>query len=365
MEERNVEASLILQPDDLFYLSGFKAIIYSRPFAYLVESDGLSMALPSLEEEHVRKEARADRFQIYHETPERIDRGSSFLAALDALVSPLRPSCRLGVEKGYLPLDLGRFLEEKGFVLVDVGRDIALARTVKEPKEIEAITLSGDLVSYALRASLERARPGMTEMELDLAGTSALFARVARDFPSATVDHFVMSPSGRERSAMQHVFSSTRALQLGDGVIHSRQVGLNGYRAECERTFFVGLADPFQRRCFAVMAEAQAAAVAAVRPGVRAGDVDGAARRVIDVAGFGEAFDHRTGHGIGVTSHEEPSLRFDNEVVLKEGMALSIEPGFYLRGRGGFRHSDTVIVTAGGARQVTSYPKDLESLVIG
>jgi len=115
---------------------------------------------------------------------------------------------------------------------------------------------------------------------------------------------------------------------------------------------------------FEVMVEAQRAAIEAVRPGATCKEVDEAARRVIREAGYAEYFIHRAGHGLGLSSHEPPYLRFDSDQVLREGMVVSVEPGFYVAGKGGFRHSDTVIVSKGGPEVVTKAPAKLESLIL-
>ncbi|MGG4498683.1 M24 family metallopeptidase [Brevibacillus reuszeri] len=152
-------------------------------------------------------------------------------------------------------------------------------------------------------------------------------------------------------------------MQKGDTVIHTRQVVFNGYRAELERTVFIGEPSKQQRKTFEVMRLAQETAMEFIKPGVTAKQVDKVARNVIHKAGLGEYAIHRVGHGIGVSSHEEPYLRFDNDLVLEEGMVYTIEPGIYIPGLGGFRHSDTVVLTAGGNKLITEYLRDLDSLV--
>jgi Xaa-Pro aminopeptidase len=99
-----------------------------------------------------------------------------------------------------------------------------------------------------------------------------------------------------------------------------------------------------------------------VKPGVKAKDVDIASFEVFDKAGYGDYVQHRIGHGLGLSEHEEPYLRFDNELVLEEGMVYTIEPGIYLPGIGGFRHSDTIIVTKDGCRSFTTYPRGIDDL---
>jgi Xaa-Pro dipeptidase len=99
-----------------------------------------------------------------------------------------------------------------------------------------------------------------------------------------------------------------------------------------------------------------------IKPGVTAAEVDEVSRNILNKEGFADYFIHRVGHGIGISAHEEPSLRFDNDLILKENMVFTIEPGIFIPGVGGFRHSDTLILTKNGGRRVTEYPSELEDL---
>jgi Xaa-Pro aminopeptidase len=132
-----------------------------------------------------------------------------------------------------------------------------------------------------------------------------------------------------------------------------------GYNSDSTRTYSLGEPAPKIAAQYAVLQRAQAAAVASVRPGVTAEQVDAAARDVLADAGLAEYFVHRTGHGIGLSVHEEPYIVAGNELPLVEGMAFSIEPGIYLPGQWGARIEDIVIVTADGALSVNNRPHDL------
>ncbi len=364
MEEKGIALSLITTPDNQFYVSGFRAIVYSRPIDFVLTPEKSVLIVPGLEESHAHHEAAVDEVLVYYEHPEKAERGKSHLDHLDSFLRRLPGGSRVGVETGAIPFALAEHLRSEGLEPVDVGRKIKEMRFIKDAAEVELMIEAGRLVSLAVRASLETLRPGVTEMELDSRGNAALFSEVASKHPQATLDFFVMSPSGPDRSVMPHVFSNTRSLQAGDVVIHSRQVALNGYRGECERTCFLGRPTPEQERAFKVAQESQQAALDALRPGIPMKEVDRAARRVIQQAGFGEYAIHRTGHGMGISSHEEPYVRFDEEMIVKEGMAFSMEPGFYVPGLGGFRHSDTIILTQDGKKRMTTdYPRDFESLI--
>jgi Xaa-Pro aminopeptidase/Xaa-Pro dipeptidase len=133
-----------------------------------------------------------------------------------------------------------------------------------------------------------------------------------------------------------------------------------GYKADITRTMAVGRADMRQRAVHETVLRAHDAAVAAVRPGVTAGDVDRAAREVIEAAGLGEFFIHRTGHGLGLEAHEDPSLDPGSATVLESGMVVTVEPGVYVPGWGGVRIEDDVVVEEGGCRLLTGAGRGLE-----
>lgn len=363
MAEQEIELAIIMHPENQFYLSGFKAIIYSRPIVLVIEKESVDLIIPALEEEHARREAKVDQIHVYYEHPEKAKQGTTYLEMLDKILSKYQRSLKIGTEFGVASIHLSKYLRRAGHEVVDLGQEIAKMRAIKDDNEIAAMMESAKLVNLALKASLENAQAGISELELDQFGNRALLEEVAKKHPNSTVDYFVMSPSGLARSIMPHVYSSTRKLEQGDVIIHSRQVGLNGYRVENERTFFIGEPTKEQAKVFNIVLEAQQAAVEAIKPGMTAAEVDKIARKIIQVAGYGNYFIHRTGHGIGIGTHEEPSLRFDCDTVLQEGMAFAIEPAIVVPGVGGFRHSDTVILTEGGSRIITEYPRELKDLI--
>jgi len=133
----------------------------------------------------------------------------------------------------------------------------------------------------------------------------------------------------------------------------------SGYCSDSTRTYAIGHAPADFLTYYAVLQSAQSAAVTAVRPGVAAESVDSVARNVIGAAGYGERFIHRTGHGIGLETHEEPYIVQGNDEVLRTGMAFSVEPGIYLKGQHGARIEDIVVVTADGVESLNNTPRDL------
>ena len=363
MKEKEVDTVLISNFENQYYFSGLKAITYSRPILLKVSQTDMSIVIPTLEENHAKHMTAADQLYVYHEV-EGKEGEYSYLAQVDALMNTIPAGSKVGIEFGSLPTKLAFMLKEKRFEVENIESDIVKMRAVKSDDEISMIKESGKLVSEAVKLSIENVQAGLSELEMDYFGTEYLFKEVSNTYPNSTLDYFVMSPSGVDRTNMPHVFSNSRKIEEGDIIIHSRQVGLNGYRAECERTIFIGEPTEEQRKAFEVMVEAQQKALDFIKVGVTAKEVNQVALDVYKEAGLEEYVVHRTGHGIGIGLHEEPSLRFDNDLVLEAGMVFCVEPGIYIPGVGGFRHSDTVVLEEDKTVLITEYPRDIERLII-
>ncbi|SDY28092.1 M24 family metallopeptidase [Salimicrobium album] len=363
LKARNLDAAIIFNFENQYYFSGLKAITYSRPIILVVEENKQSLIIPKVEENHAKEKTDVDSLYIYQEVRNSSGESTDYKALFNDVLSKLNNHSKIGIEYGSLPTDFTMSLQSQRFEIEDIQQDVVDLRSIKSEEEIEAIKTSGDLVSGALKNTLENSSIKASEVDIDYFGNQFLFDEISKKFTNSTLDYFVMSPSGIERTNMPHVFSNTRKLEEGDIIIHSRQVGLNGYRAECERTYFVGEPSEKQKEVFDVMLRAHNAALDFIKVGVTAKEVDEAALRVIREAGLEKYVSHRTGHGIGIGQHEEPYLRFDNDLELKAGMVFCIEPGIYVPGVGGFRHSDTVVLREDGTEIITEYPRELEQLI--
>lgn len=363
MKDKGIDLCLVLNDENQYYISNFKAIIYSRPIILGITLNNTFLIVPQLEEKHAKTGSNIDDIYVYYEKPKKDSSMFNYKDHLENILSNLSKNLKIGIESNQMSVNLFNYLKTKNYETVDISNKVKKMRFIKDDQEIESIKKSGELVSLAVKESLENVKVGVTEMELDNYGNKRVFEEISLNYPDSTLDLFSMSPSGVERTNMPHVFSNTRKLKNKDIVIHSRQVGLNGYRAECERTFFVGEPTKKQKEIFKVMTEAQQAAMDIIEPGISAKEVDWVARNIIKEANLEKYFIHRTGHGIGIGTHEEPYLRFDSDLTIKENMVFSIEPGIYIPEIGGFRHSDTIIVTENGNEKITNYPNELNDLI--
>jgi Xaa-Pro aminopeptidase len=229
-------------------------------------------------------------------------------------------------------------------------------RIRKTPAEVAALRAAGEAIDRVHARVPGWLRPGRTEREVGADITEAILAE-----GHATVD-FVIVASGPNAASPHHEVSE-RVLEPGDAVVVDIGGAMpSGYCSDSTRTYAIGEPPAEFTAYYKVLYDAQEAACAAVRPGVTAESVDAAAREPITAAGYGEAFFHRTGHGIGLESHEDPYIVAGNGEVLEPGMAFSVEPGIY-PGPHGARIEDIVVCTADGYERLNNTPREL--LVVG
>ncbi|MGY1616473.1 M24 family metallopeptidase [Geodermatophilus sp. SYSU D00691] len=227
-------------------------------------------------------------------------------------------------------------------------------RMVKNPAEVEELAAAGAAIDRVHARMGEFLTVGRTEAEVGAGIAAAILAE-----GHVGVD-FTIVGSGPNGASPHHDVSG-RVVAAGDVVVVD--IGgetATGYRSDCTRTYAVGGAPGAEvDEWYGVLQQAQAAATAAVRPGVSAQEIDATARRVITDAGWGEYFIHRTGHGIGLDTHEAPYIVEGNDLALVPGMAFSVEPGIYLPGRCGARIEDIVVCTEDGVRTLNGGPREL------
>jgi len=227
-------------------------------------------------------------------------------------------------------------------------------RVVKDPGEQARMARAAAIADDALAEIRPMLGAGPTEAEVALALDTAMRRLGAEDRAFETI------VASGPNAAKPHARPGARALRRGDPVVIDFGAVFEGYRSDMTRTFCVG-GPPggLLGRMFEVVAAAQAAGVAAVGAGVGAAEVDSACRTVIAEAGWAEAFEHGTGHGVGLDIHEAPAVGPGSTAILQLGAVVTVEPGVYLADVGGVRVEDTVVVTEDGCRTLTHFPKDV------
>lgn len=344
---------LVITPGyDLRYLTGSRAQTFERLTALVVPGAGApTVVLPRLELASLKESAVAD---LDLNVQDWVDGEDPYGLVADALGG----DARVAVTDSMPALHLLPLAEALGSVPVLATEVLAALRMVKDPSEIDALRTAGAAIDRVHARVPEFLMPGRTEAQIAADITEAI---VAEGHSEAA---FVIVGSG-PNGADPHHECSDRVLQAGDIVVVDIGGPVEpGYNSDCTRTYSIGEPAAEIAGQYAVLQRAQAAAVAAVRPGVTAEEVDAAARDILADAGLAEYFVHRTGHGIGLSVHEEPYIVAGNDTRLVEGMAFSVEPGIYLPGRWGARIEDIVIVTADGASPVNTRPHELTVVAV-
>jgi Xaa-Pro dipeptidase len=359
LNEEGLDWFVCFSPANVRWLTDFTHDVDERPFLLLVPVRGRPvMVAPLLERAHVLDQTRLPlEVAAYRELP--APPGETWA---DALLAVLPTDARIGADPS-LPIGVFRRLPAQPLV----GDLIEPLRAVKSPYEIARITYACDVLSDAHAVGVWRIRPGATNAEVSAAATGVMSNRLRDDAPDVnvlTLSTFMMVWPATLSADPHNLPRLHTPFVTGGPQVTIALLNAAGYAAELERTFFLGHVPEEARRPYAAMLEARETAFDLLRPGVVLGDVDRACRSVLTRSGYGDALLHRTGHGMGVQGHEPPFLAEADTTVAEPGMVFSIEPGVYLPGLGGFRHSDTVLVTEAGCRSLTTAPASLDELVL-
>ncbi|WP_055529096.1 aminopeptidase P family protein [Streptomyces graminilatus] len=345
-EDAGLAGILVAPGPDLVWLTGYTPAVTER-LTLLVLAAGQDpvLVVPALEAPDVAHAAGAPALTLRDWTDGK-DPYAATAALLDA-------TGRFAVSDNAWALHLlalQRALPRSSYVSLTEG--LPMLRAVKDAAELARLAAAG----AAADATYEEIRkvPFGGRRESDVAGD---LADLLRRFGHSQVD-FTIVASG-PNGANPHHEAGDRVIEHGDMVVLDFGGLVHGYGSDTSRTVHVGEPDAEQRRVHDIVREAQEAGFRAVRPGAACQDVDRAARAVITGAGYGEYFIHRTGHGIGVTTHEPPYMIEGEERPLVPGMCFSVEPGVYLPGRFGVRIEDIVTVTEDGGRRLNNTTREL------
>jgi Xaa-Pro dipeptidase len=349
-------SGLIFNPGrSLYYLTGLQFHLMERPVVAIlsIHSEPV-IILPELEMSKLTGAPYPLRAFSYSDDP------STWAKAFHSGVEAAQVgNGRFGVESTSLRVLELRYLEqaapEAGFESAD--EILCDLRICKSPDELWSMRKAVAIAQSALTAILPAIKPGVTEKELASELTMQLLR--AGSLPEMPFSPIVASGPN---SANPHAAPSDRAIAPGDLLLFDWGASCDGYISDLTRTFVIGKAEPELAKIAEIVQAANAAGCATAGPGVAAEAIDLAARRIIENAGYGKAFFHRTGHGIGLDAHETPYIRQGNRQPLRPGMTFTVEPGIYLSGIGGVRIEDNVAIHADGAEVMSNLPRSLETL---
>lgn len=340
MDEAKVDSLVVSDQVNVSYISGFSGdagLLYISPSRQYLITDSRFDAQAAED---------APDFQLV------ISRGKGYLEALSRVIRRTRAR-RIGIEADHLTYRQAQELRRHlaGPRMAATRGLIGRMRMVKDAREIAAIRRAVAIADRAWARTLPRVRRGMTERELSGEIERAMRIEGADKFAFDTI-----AASG-PNAAMPHAPVTGRALRERDLVKADFGAVKDSYCSDITRTICLGKPKRKQEKMYRVALEAQLLAEGAARPGMRAAKLDKVAREHIATAGFGDAFKHGLGHGVGRAVHELPTISRSSNDVLAPGMVITIEPGIYLEGYAGVRVEDMVLITENGAEVLTQAPK--------
>jgi Xaa-Pro aminopeptidase len=359
--------------DAIQYFTGFWFLSNERPVIYAESAGGESaIFVPEFEVERTRAETAFDRIESYPEYP-GVEHPLSIFARV---LADLGIRGAIGADQDGYPGILGYkgppLSEAAAAEVTSLDDAIETMMARKSEREVALIRESARWCAHAHRLLQEYTRPGATEAEASLrAGQEATLAMLAAlgDAYGGGLSSSAGASAGYRgqiglRSAWAHAIAHNIEFRAGDVLVTETSAPIWGYNAELERAMVIGRPTDEMRRLFDHTVAAQQVAFEAIRPGATCADVDRAVLGYFERHGLLPYWRQHTGHGIGLRNHEAPFLDVGDHTILEPGMVFTVEPGLYDPAIGGFRHSDTVVVTEDGIDVLTDYPSDLESLTL-
>ena len=376
LEEKGLDTMVFFSASSIFYLTGSSLIQTERPVVFIYKTDGQSvMFVPRLELEHVEEYTKNCKVVCYSEYPtlkhpmEYLKETITAMGLENASIAadgPGYPSV-----SGYQGPSLQDMFP--GMKITLLPRLITEMKIFKSPFEIKLMHESGRWANLAQRLLQEYTLPGLTETEISVKAsgeaTRAMVCTLGHDYKVSGADEVGVRARYRGQIGPNSYFPHARPMNLtinkGDSMVTGVVAYVQGYSAELERVLFTTEPTKEQAHYYKMAVEAQDAAFSMIKPGAKCSDVDKEMLKFFEQNNLMEYWRHHTGHSIGSGGHEAPFFDAGDDTIIQPGMCFTVEPGIYVKGLGGFRLSDTLVVTETGFDLITYYTRDINNLVCG
>jgi len=347
-KQRGFSGFIIATLPNMRYFTGVSVLAIERFAAVIIPIDSEPVFIvPELEEEKIKSLSPFKNVLKY-------DDAKGPVTLVKSVLEELRlTSGRLGIE-GFFPYRFYKMVNNAApKARLEEASDIFIEfRIVKIADELELMRKAGEIIVKGIDAGVTATRVGATELEIGFE-----IERRIKQLGGDSVPYCIVLRG--ENAAFPHGSSSKAEIRQGDTLVMDVSATYEGYFADLTRTVFVGSASARQHEIYDTVLQAQEKAIESVKPGIRAGEIDKAARNVIKEAGYGERFIHRTGHGLGLEVHEDPSITENCTMILRPGMTFTVEPGIYVPQELGVRIEDNIVVTEKGKTTIAACEKSL------
>jgi Xaa-Pro dipeptidase len=354
LKTADIDAFAVNPGSVMVYLTGLQFHLSERPMILLITKDqDPTLIIPQFEQEQLSRVS--DRYQAFFYGDNPTIWNNTFTEALTATGLSGKT---IGIDPNQFRfLEMNYLQSAAPLTFKAAGNYFAELRMCKDDQEEAAMLKAAQIAEAALEETIKIIKPNITEKDIANELTYQLLKN-----GSATELPFQPYVGSGPNGANPHGSVTEREILPGDFIVIDYGARYQGYCSDITRTFAVGKIAPERAHVYEIVKEANRAGREAGKPGIRAGEVDDAARQLIAHAGYAQYFTHRTGHGLGLDVHEDPYMFAENDLILKPGMTFTVEPGIYIAGDFGVRIEDNMIITADGAKNLTSFPRDLIQL---
>ncbi len=352
MQNKGIDSMLLCKPENLFYLSGVRVQITTRPLILIFNLDSKPVfVIPKLEEDHVKEMSWSGEIRTYSDA-EFLD--ESWYKHVGEVLKENSLE-RMGIEKNYM--NLGMFENIKNVAptkseFEDCSNLLVDLRITKSEEEIAATRDAIRIVEEGHKYVNSLLREDASEKQIAM---KLFFKLLELGLEREKLPIVLSGPRG----ALPHGIPSENTLKKGDFIVIDYSGKVRGYTGDVTRTPVLGKPSEKQKDVYNTVLQANCEARDAIKPGMKASEIDAIARTIIAKAGYGPYFIHRTGHGMGLETHERPFIGSTDHTVLQPGMIFTIEPGIYFPGKFGVRIEDNVLVTDDGYETLTTLSREL------
>ncbi|SFD60942.1 Xaa-Pro dipeptidase [Lentibacillus persicus] len=351
LKEHNLDSMLITSTANFYYLSNYYTDPHERFIAvYISRFHDPLMIVPALEKDDAKKAGWAYELIAYGDDENPWEKFYQFLKRHDKMPETI------GMEYSHLTLD--RFQQIKQIlpeaVFQDAGDILSSLRVIKSSEEYKLLKEAAEFADYGIETGIKAIKEGTSELEIIAKIEYELKKQGIREMSFSTM---VLSGS---KTASPHGTPSMKMIEKGDLVLFDLGVIYEGYCSDISRTVAFNSITPEQKSIYNTVREAETKAIESSKPDTAVKDIDLTARSHIEEKGYGHYFIHRIGHGLGIETHEFPSMHSENKLPIKKGMCYTIEPGIYVPGKGGVRIEDMVFISDSGPETLTKFPKELQ-----
>jgi len=357
MEENRLDFYVATDPINIYYLTGFRFMILERPFILIIPSKGnMTLLLPGFDRLHAEvKVAIKLEYAEYAEFP-----APEGVGWADVYQKLFPSSAKVGIESS-VPISIEKRTPGTR-VMIDIIDEV---RIVKSEYEIGRLIHAGMVATLGMQKIFEATRPGVLEIMVNGAVNVAMIQKALSDIPEMDMlaSRFIGAVLPPSISGNPHIIpTALMPMEEGGPQIAMIIPIIDGYGVEVQRTFFLGKVPEYAKRPYEVMMRARAMAYGLAKPGAIVEDIDRRTRQIIIDAGYESIC--RTGHGVGLAIHEKPFIGIGSKTEIIPGMVLSMLPSLYIGNQGGYRHSDTILITESGSIRLTKTPDSLEEMII-